>query len=272
MSVLVWDKIGDRTYETGLDKGVLYLSDGKAVPWNGLTSVVEKFDKDLSSIYYDGMKITDLVSLGDYSATLKAITYPDEFAELDGYGFLRQGMYVGNQLPKTFSLSYRTQVGNDFDGDVAGYKIHILYNLTAIPNDITYDSISAETKPIEFEWDITSIPQDVPGFRPTAHIVFNTIDLESDLLTYIEEKLYGSEHIDPDLMSISDLISYMYTWALMEIVDNGDGTWTAITDNAADISYDVTDKQLFTITNANATYWNSDLYEISNVVNSSDIT
>lgn len=272
MSVLTWDTVGARVYETGLDRGVLYLSDGSAVPWNGLTSIDEKFDKDVESVYYDGTKITDLVSLGDFSATLKAITYPDEFVELDGYGFLRQGMYVGNQLPQTFSLSYRTQIGNDVDGNAAGYKIHIVYNLTAIPNDRSYNTISDDVGVVEFEWDISSVPQDVPGFRPTAHIIFNTLDLEPDLLTYIEEKLYGSEHIDASLMSISDLVSFMYTWALMEIIDNGDGTWTAITDNEADISYNVSDNTLFTITNANATYFNSDLYEISNVVNSSDIT
>src|SRR5580765_2617317 len=141
MSVLIWDTAGSKVYETGLDKGVLYLSDGSAVPWNGLTSIVEKFDKESESVYYDGMKITDLVYLGDFAATLKAITYPDQFIELDGYGFLRQGMYVGNQLPKTFSLSYRTRIGNDVDGDVAGYKIHILYNLTAIPTDRTYNTV-----------------------------------------------------------------------------------------------------------------------------------
>jgi hypothetical protein len=272
MSVLVWDKVGDKTYETGVDRGVLYLSDGKAVPWNGLTSIVEKFDKDLSPIYYDGMKITDIISLGDFSATLTAITYPDEFVELDGYGFLRQGMYVGNQLPKTFSLSYRTQIGNDVDGHVAGYKIHVVYNLTAIPNDRTYDSVGADISPIEFEWDISSVPQDVPGFRPTSHIIFDTIDLEPDLLTFIEEKLYGSENVDPSLISISDLISYMYTWARMEIVDNGDGTWTAITQFDEDIEFDVLDNKLFTILNANAIYLDSETYQISNVVGSSDIT
>lgn len=272
MASLVWDKVGDRFYETGLDRGVLYLSNGSAVPWNGLIEVVEKLDKESSPIYYDGLKISDHVSLGDFSATMKAITYPDEFLELEGYGFLRQGMFVGNQSPQTFSLSYRTRVGNDVEGDSLGYKIHILYNLTAIPNDKTYGTISDSQNIIEFEWDIVSVPVDVPGFRPTAHIIINSIDLESQLLTFIEEMLYGTETNDPNLISISDLISYMYTWARMEIVDNGDGTWTAITQSDGDIYYDVLDNQLFTINNANATYSDSDTYSISNVVDASDIT
>jgi hypothetical protein len=270
MSILVWDKVGDRTYETGLDRGVLYLQNGSAVPWNGLTSVVEKFDKESSPIYYDGLKISDHVSLGDFSATLNAITYPEEFLDIEGYGFLRQGMYVGNQSPKTFSLSYRTRIGNDINGD-AGYKIHILYNLTAIPNDRTYNSISDDQSVIEFEWDIVSVPVEVPGFRPTAHIIINSIDLEPELLTFLEETLYGTESTDASLILISDLISYMYTWARMEIVDNGDGTWTAIAQFDEDIEFNVSDDQLFTILNANATYLDSDMYTISNVVSSSDI-
>lgn len=48
MPGLVWDRVGDRTYESGLDRGVLYLPDGSAVPWNGLTSIVENFDRKLT--------------------------------------------------------------------------------------------------------------------------------------------------------------------------------------------------------------------------------
>jgi hypothetical protein len=271
MASLVWDKVGDRFYETGLDKGVLYLNSGLAVPWNGLVEVSEKFDKESTPIYYDGLKISDHVSLGDFSATMKAMTYPDEFLDIEGYGFLRQGMFVGNQLPQTFSLSYRTRIGNDIEGDSLGYKIHILYNLTAIPNDRTYTSISDSPNIIEFEWDIVSVPVDVPGFRPTAHIIINSVDLEPQLLTFIEEKLYGTQISDPALISIADLISYMYTWALMEIVDNGNGTWTAITKFDEDLSIDEVE-QIFTLVNANAEYSDADTYKISNVVESSDIT
>ncbi len=79
MPRLVWDKIGDRFYETGLDKGVLYLSDGSAVPWNGLTSVVENTGKESTPVYYDGTKVNDIIVLGDFSASMRAFTYPEEF-------------------------------------------------------------------------------------------------------------------------------------------------------------------------------------------------
>lgn len=272
MSILVWDKIGDRTYETGLDRGVLFLPDGSAVPWNGLTSIVEKFNKDTSSVYYDGIKISDMVSLGDFSATMKAVTYPDEFVELEGFGFLRKGMVLGDQMPQTFSLSYRTRIANDDEGDVAGYKIHIIYNLTAIPNDRTHESVTADPNALEFEWDISAIPEEIPGFRPTAQVVLSSIDLEPGLLTFIEEKLYGSETVEASLISITDLISYMFTWARIEIVDNSDGTWTAMCLFDEDLDFDLTDVGLFTLMNANVNFIDLQTYELSNTVNTSDIT
>lgn len=270
MSVLVWDKVGDRFYDTGLDKGVLYLQDGSAVPWNGLTSISEKFDKDVSSVYYDGTKISDLVSLGNFSGTIKAFTYPEEFVNLEGFGLLRSGLVVGDQIPQTFSLSYRTKIGNDIDTDV-GYKIHILYNLTAIPSDRAHQSLTESPEIIEFEWDISSIPEEVPGYRPTSQLVFNTTDLEPELLTFLEERLYGSAESDASLISIHDFISYMYTWARMEITDNGDGTWTARCLFDEDLILDTTDIGLFTLTNAVVNYVDLQTYEISNVVNTSDI-
>jgi hypothetical protein len=271
MAILEWDKVGDRAYETGLDRGVLYLSDGKVVPWNGLTSIVEKFDKNVTSVYYDGTKISDLLSLGDFEASLKAITYPDEFINIDGYGFLRKGMYIGNQAPKTFNLSYRTQKGNDVEGNPAGYKIHILYNLTAIPSDRTYSTLSDSIEFVEFEWDITSIPQEIGGFRPTAHVIFDSNDLDPDLLVYIEGALYGTEETDPFLVSISDLISFMYTWARIEIIDHGDGTWTANCQFTEDLVFNATDPSLFTINNATVVYLDSATYDISNTMNTSDV-
>ena len=135
MPILEWDKVGERYYETGIDRGVLYMPDGSAVPWNGLTSVIEHFDKSTSPVYYDGMKISDLVSLGDFSATMKAVTYPEEFVEIEGSAKLRNGLFVGDQPPQTFCLCYRTKIGNDVDGVDSGYKIHLIYNLTAIPSD-----------------------------------------------------------------------------------------------------------------------------------------
>jgi hypothetical protein len=267
---MVWDRVGDRVYETGLDKGVLYLPDGSAVPWNGLTAIIEQFNKESSSVYYDGMKISDLVVLGDFAASMKAVTYPDEFVELEGLGSPRSGMFFGDQRPQTFGLCYRTQIGNDLEGDVAGYKIHILYNVTALPREKTYGSITADPSLVEFEWDITAVPEEVPGFRPTAHIIIDSRDFDAWLLEELEEMLYGGYLKEAVLLPMSILVSYINEWYRIKIIDNGDGTWEAISARDNLIMVDVAD-DLFTIVQVNALYLDDVTYEISDTRDMSEI-
>jgi len=228
MPVLVWDEVGSRTYETGLDRGVLFLPDGSAVPWNGLTAVIETFDKESSPVYFDGMKINDLVSLGDFAATLKAVTYPDEFFELEGYGELRHGMWVGDQQPGFFHLSYRTKVGNDLVGDEAGYKIHIIYNVMALPKDKNYATQSVSPSLVEFEWDISAIPETIPGFRPSAHFIIDSREFDEGLLAAIEKMLYGDAVSLPNLPSMAELYDFIKEWYRWRVIDNGDGTYKLI--------------------------------------------
>jgi len=271
MPELVWDKVGDRFYESGLDKGVLYLYDGSGVPWNGLTSIIEKFDKSTSPVYYDGMKISELVALGDFSASMKAVTYPDEFVEIEGLGQMRHGMFLSDQPPQVFALSYRTSIGNDLEGNEAGYKIHILYNVTAIPNDKAYASTSLDPSLVEFEWDIVAVPEEVPGFRPTSHIIIDSRKFDPLLLIELEKVLYGDSVSEASLIPMPDLISFISGWYRIKITDNGDGTWTA--DSLVDsyIEYSGTYEDLVTILYANAVYLNDYTYEISDTMDVGDI-
>lgn len=265
MSILVWDEIGTRTYETGIDHGVLYLADGSAIPWNGLTSITESFDKESTPTYFDGQKINDLVTPGDFAASMKAVTYPDEFLEFEGLAKARHGLHYDNQRPKPFCLSYRTLVGNDVDG-TAGYKIHILYNVTALPNDKAYNSSSESISLTEFEWNITAVPEEVPGFYPTAHIVIDSRDIHPLLLQDIETMLYGNDTVEASLTPMAELVAYLNTWFLVKITDNGDGTWTAQADHPGYITFDETDPTKFILSNVNATYLDPDTYEIEDTV------
>lgn len=271
MSIITWDRFGDRVYESGLDRGVLYLPDGSAVPWNGLTSIIEEFDKTSSPTYFDGMKINDLVTLGDFSASMKAVTYPEEFSEIEGLGPSRRGLFFGDQPPQVFGLCYRTQVGNDLDGDQAGYKIHILYNVTAIPRQKTYATITPEPTLVEFEWDITAVPEEFPGFRPTAHIIIDSREFDPWLLEELEEMLYGSNTALAVLIPMPELVSYISEWYRIKIIDNEDGTWTAISARPEFIEFDLFDEDLITIIGANAVYLEEDLYEISDTFDIGDV-
>ncbi len=269
MPGIVWDKVGDRVYETGLDKGVLYLPDGSAVPWNGLTSIIEQFDKESSPVYYDGMKINDLVVLGDFAASMKAVTYPDEFLELEGLASLRKGLFIGDQRPQTFGLCYRTQIGNDLEGDVSGYKIHIIYNVTAIPREKTYASITADPALVEFEWDITAVPEELPGFRPTAHIILDSRDFDPWLLEDLEEMFYGNSLATAALIPMPDLIIYINEWYRVKIIDNGDGTWTAISDRDGFINFGL--DNYFEIVGINAIYLDDVMFEISDTTDIGEV-
>lgn len=269
MPELIWDTPGSRRYETGLDKGVLYLPDGTAVPWNGLTEIIESFNKDSSPVYYDGMKVQDLVVLGEFSATMKAVTYPDEFLDVEGLSSDRVGLFYSDQPPQTFGLCYRTQVGDGLDGDTVGYKVHILYNVTAIPSEKTYHTMSVDPSLVEFEWNITAVPDNVPGFRPTAHITLDSRDLDPWLLEDLEAMLYGSSFADAALLSMPDLITFINEWYRVKIIDNGDGTWTAMTQREGFIHIGL--DGYFDIVGVNAVYTNDYTFVLSDTKDIGDV-
>jgi hypothetical protein len=68
MTELTWDKTGERRYETGVDRGVLFLPDETGdyttgVAWNGLTTVTESpSGAESSPQYADNIKYLNLVS------------------------------------------------------------------------------------------------------------------------------------------------------------------------------------------------------------------
>lgn len=262
MPKLVWDTVGTRVYETGVDRGVLYLDGNVVVPWSGLMSITENYNTKTTPVYFDGKEITNFSNTGVFTGTISAITYPDQLQEYEGLSNLNSAVSITGQRPKTFNLSYRTLIGNDLDGVGAGYKIHILYNVTAIPSERSYMSLTDNTEVIEFEWEITAVPEEVEGFMPTAHIIIDSRKLAPELLSSIELMLYGGETASPELLPFSDLISLVSSWYLVEIVDNNDGTWTATSLFEGYIT-EFPDENRFRIDNVNAIYLDATTYQVS---------
>ena len=212
MTALTWDGVGQKYYETGLDRGVLYLEDNGGIPWNGLISVDEKFTgAGATPIYFDGVKIDDIIAVADFSASLKAFTYPEEFGEYEGVVESSNGMLVTSQSPALFGLSWRTRIGNDVIASF-GYKIHVAALLTAIPAQRSYATMSKNPDMLEFEWTINGIPSVIPGFRPTAHLIFDTSKSQPEFVTALEAILYGDETNDPYLPSLGDLVTIANAW------------------------------------------------------------
>ena len=205
MTKIVWDKTGERFYETGVSKGVLYVqsTEGtypKGVAWNGLTAVTESpSGAEATPLYADDTKYLNLMSTEEFGATIEAYTYPDEFAQCDGSAELATGVTIGQQPRKTFGMCYRTALGNDVDGSNHGYKLHIIYGALAAPSEKGYTTINDSPEAITFSWEVSTTPVNVTGFKPTASLVIDSTKVAAEKLTALEALLYGGEATEAKL-------------------------------------------------------------------------
>lgn len=261
MTALTWDTIGQRYYETGVNKTVLYDAENKGIAWNGVISIDNTNSDSVEPVYFDGVKFNDLLTIGDFAAKLTAFTYPDEFLPFDGVVEDTQGFFITGQSRETFGLSYQTRIANDLDGIDLGYKIHIVYNLTAIPSNRTFKTLSLEPEPLEFEWDLSGIPESVSGYQPTAHVVLDSRKVDPYLLADVENILYGSETTESHLPSLKELSIFISKWGRFVITDFGDGTWSAYTPFEGIIT--MLDEETFEIDIDSAVYLDPDTYTIS---------
>lgn len=198
MAKLVWDKTGDRLYETGVKNGVLYIPTSgvysKGVAWNGLTAVTESpSGAEATALYADDTKYLSLMSAEEFGATIEAYTYPDEFAVCDGSAELADGVMIGQQKRSTFGLCYKTTIGNDTEGNDHGYKLHIIYGAQAKPSERAYASINDSPEAITFSWEITTTPVNVTGAKPTASLVIDSTKADPSKLAALEDILYGKD-------------------------------------------------------------------------------
>ena len=210
MTKLNWDVQGERYYETGVSKGVLYpFKEGKyskGVAWNGLTAVTESpSGAEPTPLYADNIKYLNLLSNEEFAATVEAYTYPDEFAECDGSAELAAGVSVGQQKRIPFGMSYVTKVGNDTDGQDYGYKIHLIYGALAKPSQKNYATINDNPEAITFSWELSTTPVAVPNLKPTACITIDSKKVRPEKLKKIEDKLYGTESEEATLPTPTEL-------------------------------------------------------------------
>lgn len=209
MPKLVWDADAQRLYETGVSKGVLYPRDDegaypKGVAWNGLTGVTESpSGAEPTDLYADNIKYLTMRSAEDLGATITAYTYPDEWNQCDGNAEVVDGMTIGQQSRRSCGLSYQTVVGNDVAGNDYGYKIHLMYGVTASPSERGYQTINDSPEAIEFSWELTTTPVAVTGYKPTALVTIDSTNFKTEeakaRLQALEDVLYGTDEEDPRL-------------------------------------------------------------------------
>ena len=205
MSKIVWDQTGERLYETGVKRVVLYVQDSggtypKGVAWNGLTAVTESpSGAEATPLYADDIKYLNLISTEELGGTIEAYTYPDEFAECDGSASIATGVYIGQQPRKTFGMCYTTTVGNDVDSNAHGYKLHLIYGALASPSEKAYSTINDSPEAITFSWEFSTTPVNVTGFKPTANIVIDSTKATPEKMAALEKILYGDTEVEPRL-------------------------------------------------------------------------
>jgi len=273
MTAINWDEMTARIFEAGVDRGVLYDPFGSGVAWNGISAVEEENNNEVEAVYFDGLKFNDIVTIGEFSGTLRAYTYPDEFLKFDGVLEDQAGVLVTDQPQRRFHLSYRTMIGDPISGIGVGYKIHVLYNLTANAQTKNYETLGLEVDPMELEWELTSIPEEIDGYRPTAHLILDSRKIDPWLLIDLEAILYGDATSDPRLPSMKALMTFIRKWDRLIVVDHGDGTWSAISQDDNVISIDPDGYFELTIDDSNVEYPDADSYTISSSdKNDGDIT
>lgn len=212
---LEWDKIGERLYETGVDKSVLYpfSESGKyasGVAWNGLSAVNESpSGGEPTPLYANNGKYVILMSAEELGLTIEAYTYPKEFEECDGSAEISDGVIIGQQDRKHFGFCYRTLIGNDQEGNNHGYKIHLVYDCVASPSDKTRSSVNDSPDVSPFSWSVSTTPIAVDGHKPSATLTIDSTVIPEDKLNKIEDKLYGTVSEQPTLPSPSEILELL---------------------------------------------------------------
>lgn len=198
MARLVWDEVGSRFFETGVKNGVLYVQNDEGgynngVVWNGLTAVTESpSGAEETPLYADDIKYVVFYSNEEFGATIEAYTYPEEFEQCDGSAELMAGVKVGQQARRSFALVYRTALGNDIQGQDAGYKLHIIYGAKAAPSEKAYATVNDSPEAVTFSWEVSTVPVNVSGLKPTSTVVIDSTKCDAEVLAEIENILFGS--------------------------------------------------------------------------------
>lgn len=248
MPRIIWNTIGEHYYETGVDRGVLYVDGADGVPWNGLISVVEApTGGDPKSYYFDGVNYLNLASSEEFEATLSAYYSPPEFDECDGVFSLSQGLVASQQPRRQFGLSYRTMLGDDLN-NINAYKIHIVYNALAFPTTKRYATIDSNIDPLTLDWRLRTKPVQIQSLSPSAHLTIDTSKALSETVGLLEDILYGTESTPARLPAPQEILTLfeagLLTWTETRFsnpdrtVAEGDWGTAVFTDDARTVLVD----------------------------------
>lgn len=215
MSKIKWDNIGERLYETGVDHGVLYVIDdegayGEGEAWNGLVSVTQSPEgAEPNPVYADNIKYLNLLSAEEFKGTIEAYTYPESFAACDGTLEIVKGVFAGQQIRKSFGLSYRTILGNDTKSNEYGYKLHLIYGAVAQPSEKAHETVNDSPEAVTFSWEFDTSPVSLETGKPTSILTIDSTKVDESRMKDLLTVLYGSEEEASYLPLPAEVISIL---------------------------------------------------------------
>lgn len=218
MAKIQWDKQGEKTYHSGLDRGVLYPKGSPGVPWNGLTGVTESSEgKAITPLHQDGIKYVNEQPNEEYKAKIQALTFPDEFYDIIGRVTSGSGLYFNQQYRKEFGFSYRTFVGSDTEGPSDEYRLHLVYNAIVLPEQ--YDRSTWDDSPSanEMSWDIITVPSIISGQKPTSTFTISSEETSPEKMAAVEDILYGTSSKNPRMPTVDELVTLFDDWPFLQI-------------------------------------------------------
>lgn len=242
MSLIKWDKIGEKKYKTGVDHGVLYPQKNGAYPkgvaWNGLTSVNKNpSGAEDNKLYADNIPYLNLKSAETLGLTIECYMYPDEWAECNGEASIIDGLTAGQQQRNTFGFSYRNKLGNDTEGEDYGYEINMVYGCSSSPSEQSNQTINDSPEAATFSYEVSTTPVKISGispngkpFKPTACLTADSTKLSREKMLKLEEILYGKEGT---YVEASDLSGSFGGKTYYELIN---GNYVVTTDDTPSIS------------------------------------
>lgn len=218
MSKMVWDQIGERLYETGVEQVALFPmaagAYGAGIPWNGVTAFnVTPSGAELNKFYANNKNYLTLATPEEVGATVECYTYPKEFKPCLGYASAAAGVYIGQQARSAFGLVAKTIVGNDTEQNKHGYKLHILYNSLAKPSEEAHSTVNESVEPGTFSYELSTTPIAVAGYENSAYICVDSTEAEPEKLKALEAIIYGSEEVEPRLPLPDEVLTTLGTVA-----------------------------------------------------------
>lgn len=211
MTKLIWNAYGEKGFELGIEKAVLYVDGFSPVPWYGVSSINNTpSGGEITPSYIDGKKYLNTFAKQEFKSTIKTYSIPFELEQCLGNKAIEYpGIIATNQSTSFFNISYQTKIGNDIDGLYKGYKIHLIFNAISTSSDNNYQSIKSNvfTNPVSIT--INAIPPVINGVLLSSYMVIDSTKHSSLQMSNISDILYGTTTTLPRFITHNELATIL---------------------------------------------------------------